>query len=250
VIRGGSEMIGKLWRRRRAGVAVLIDAENLRPGKARMIMEKARAHGPIVAARCYGDWSLPSLSSWRVEAVKTGIAPVQSVATTGGKNASDIRLVIDAVELLHRLRPATFCLASNDGDFAPLATHLRSEGAQVHCLVTLPSATLLAACDGHVALDGRLPTSFETEWCEAVVAIARERADGDGWCLLGTLGAAIAQDPALAYRPLGHKTLLAACKASGRFQFRTAEDGTTMFLMPRLRSTRTAAAVPVPAKAS
>ena len=58
--------------------------------------------------------------------------PHQSFAYTTGKNASDIALVIDAMDLLHDGRFDGFCLVSSDSDFTRLAARIREEGVDVY----------------------------------------------------------------------------------------------------------------------
>jgi hypothetical protein len=63
---------------------------------------------------------------------KYAIDPYQQFAYTTGKNASDIALVIDAMDLLHSGRFDGFCLVSSDSDFTRLASRLREQGADVY----------------------------------------------------------------------------------------------------------------------
>ena len=79
--------------------------------------------------RAYGDWSTGKGSSALLE---LGIEPVQVFRTgSSGKNASDIRLTIDAVDLLHQSPVDVFVLASSDTDFIPLVSKLRAAGKMV-----------------------------------------------------------------------------------------------------------------------
>src|SRR5690606_1892286 len=57
--------------------------------------------------------------------------PQQQFAYTTGKNASDITLVIDAMDLLHSGRFDGFCLVSSDSDFTRLASRIREQGVDV-----------------------------------------------------------------------------------------------------------------------
>ena len=65
-------------------------------------------------------------------AAEHAIDPYQQFAYTSGKNASDIALVIDAMDLLHSGRFDGFCLVSSDSDFTRLASRLREEGTDVY----------------------------------------------------------------------------------------------------------------------
>ena len=55
----------------------------------------------------------------------------QQSANTKGKNASDIGLVIDAMDILHQGKFDGFVLVSSDSDFTRLASRIREEGLEV-----------------------------------------------------------------------------------------------------------------------
>src|SRR5882757_7083501 len=112
--------------------AVLIDADNTSPLIAGGLFEEVAKFGEASVRRLYGDFSGPHLKSWSEIMQKHAIDPVQQFAYTKGKNASDIMLVIDAMDLLHSKRFDGFCLVSSDSDFTRLASRLREEGADVY----------------------------------------------------------------------------------------------------------------------
>ena len=51
-----------------------------------------------------------------------GFVSIQQFDLTKGKNATDIALVIDAMDILYTKDVDTICLVSSDCDFTPLAT--------------------------------------------------------------------------------------------------------------------------------
>ena len=71
------------------------------------------------------------MKAWADILQKYAIDPYQQFAYTTGKNASDIALVIDAMDLLHSGRFDGFCLVSSDSDFTRLASRLREQGSDV-----------------------------------------------------------------------------------------------------------------------
>src|SRR6476646_11833020 len=113
-------------------LAVLIDADNTSPRIAAGLFEEIAKFGEASVRRIYGDFSSPRLRSWADILQKYAIDPYQQFAYTTGKNASDIALVIDAMDLLHSGRFDGFCLVSSDSDFTRLASRLREEGADVY----------------------------------------------------------------------------------------------------------------------
>ena len=112
--------------------AVLIDADNTSPQIAGGLFEEMAKFGEASVRRIYGDFSSPQLKSWSDILQKHAIDPYQQFAYTKGKNASDIALVIDAMDLLHSGRFDGFCLVSSDSDFTRLASRLREQGADVY----------------------------------------------------------------------------------------------------------------------
>jgi uncharacterized LabA/DUF88 family protein len=112
-------------------LAILIDADNTSPRIAAGLFEEVAKFGEASVRRIYGDFSGQRLKSWADILQKYAIDPYQQFAYTTGKNASDIALVIDAMDLLHSGRLDGFCLVSSDSDFTRLASRLREQGADV-----------------------------------------------------------------------------------------------------------------------
>lgn len=121
----------KVESQRAARFAVLIDADNTSPQITEGLFEEIAKFGEPSVRRIYGDFSSPHLKSWKDILQKHAIDPYQQFAYTKGKNASDIALVIDAMDLLHSERFDGFCLVSSDSDFTRLASRLREQGADV-----------------------------------------------------------------------------------------------------------------------
>src|SRR6218665_3960017 len=112
--------------------AVRIDADNTSPQIAGGLFEEISKFGEASVRRIYGDFSSSQLRSWADILQKHAIDPYQQFAYTKGKNASDIALVIDAMDLLHSGRFDGFCLVSSDSDFTRLAARIREQGIDVY----------------------------------------------------------------------------------------------------------------------
>ncbi|HKU94650.1 MAG TPA: NYN domain-containing protein [Vineibacter sp.] len=112
-------------------LAVLIDADNASPRIADGLFEEVAKLGEASVRRIYGDFSSSRLKAWADILAKHAIIPQQQFAYTTGKNASDITLVIDAMDLLHSGRFDGFCLVSSDSDFTRLAARIREHGVDV-----------------------------------------------------------------------------------------------------------------------
>lgn len=113
-------------------LAVLIDADNASSRIAPRLFEEIARIGEASVRRIYGDFSGTRLKSWADVLAKHAIKAHQNFAYTSGKNASDIALVIDAMDLLHTGRFDGFCLVSSDSDFTGLASRIREQGIDVY----------------------------------------------------------------------------------------------------------------------
>ena len=112
-------------------LAVLIDADNVPARHAAAILDEIAAFGEPSVRRVYGDWSSAALGQWKERARDLGLVMHQQSANTKGKNASDIGLVIDAMDILHAGKVHGFVLVSSDSDFTRLASRIREDGLQV-----------------------------------------------------------------------------------------------------------------------
>ncbi len=113
-------------------LVVLIDADNASARIAPGLFEEIAKIGEASVRRIYGDFSGTRLKSWADILSTHAIMPHQNFAYTSGKNASDIALVIDAMDLLHSARFDGFCLVSSDSDFTRLAARIREQGVDVY----------------------------------------------------------------------------------------------------------------------
>lgn len=131
-----------------ARVAVLIDCDNISWQRATAIVTEAASHGVLGVKRGYGDWGSPNLSGWRRQLTPLAIQPVQQIAYVAGKGATDIALVIDAMDLLYSGQVDTFCLVASDSDYTRLAMRLREAGKRVVGMGARQTpAAFSSACD-------------------------------------------------------------------------------------------------------
>ncbi|MGF1625536.1 MAG: NYN domain-containing protein [Alphaproteobacteria bacterium] len=113
-------------------LAVLIDADNASARIADGLFEEIAKIGEASVRRIYGDFASSRSKAWADVLAKHAIIPQQQFAYTTGKNASDITLVIDAMDLLLSGRFDGFCLVSSDSDFTRLAARIREQGIDVY----------------------------------------------------------------------------------------------------------------------
>lgn len=113
-------------------IALLIDADNVSHGKIAAMLAELSKYGVANIRRAYGDWASPGLRGWTARLHEHAIRPIQQFSYSRGKNATDMALVIDAMELLYTQKPDAFCIASSDADFTPLVMQLRANGHDVY----------------------------------------------------------------------------------------------------------------------
>ncbi len=112
-------------------LALLIDSDNIAPTYIENILGELAKYGKVTIRRMYGDWSQDRLKSWLEYSAKHSLTPVMQANDTPRKNASDIGLVIDAMDILYTGNVDGFCIASSDADFNKLAKRLRESGSMV-----------------------------------------------------------------------------------------------------------------------
>ncbi|EEX12726.1 MAG: NYN domain-containing protein [Salipiger thiooxidans] len=113
-------------------LAILIDADNTSPKYAKAIFDEIASLGEASVRRVYGDFSSQQMAGWSKITAEYGLVPLHSPANTVGKNASDISLVIDAMDLMHTARFDGFVLVSSDSDFTRLASRIREQGLDAY----------------------------------------------------------------------------------------------------------------------
>lgn len=131
----------------KANIALLIDADNAAPATLDMALTVLAELGTVNIRRAYGNWSKASLKGWSAIAHQYAIEPHQQFDVTKGKNATDMKMTIDAMDLLFGGRVRGFGIMSSDSDFAPLVMRLRQDGVPVYGFGTAKApASFQQAC--------------------------------------------------------------------------------------------------------
>lgn len=117
---------------RQLRIALLIDADNAPAEKIDEILTELSTLGEISIRRAYGNWTKSGLNGWQQRLLEFAIRPMQQFDYSKRKNATDMAMTVDAMELLYTEHPDAFGIVSSDADFTPLVMHLRSKGAAVY----------------------------------------------------------------------------------------------------------------------
>ena len=199
-------------------MAVLIDADNTSPKWTKAIFEEIAALGEASVRRCYGDFSSQQMSGWNKVQAEFGLVPHHQPANTVGKNASDIALVIDAMDLMHSGRFDGFVLVSSDSDFTRLASRIREQGLDVYGIGAKKTPDAFRkACKRFIFLenlggeveDTKPAKTGDMQEAREVIIKAMDSIDADDdWYALGPLGQFItAANPDFDTRTYGRKKL-------------------------------------------
>ncbi|MBY6136592.1 NYN domain-containing protein [Nocardioides marinus] len=146
-------------------LAVLIDADNISAKYAEAMFEEIASFGEASIRRIYGDFAGGSPQGWNKEKLAAlAIVPHQQFANTTGKNASDIALVIDAMDILHSGRFDGFVLISSDSDFTRLASRIREQGLDVYGMgMRKTPAAFVRACKRFIYVENLLQEPAKTK---------------------------------------------------------------------------------------
>ena len=113
-------------------IALLIDADNANADGIDPVLTVLAELGSVNIRRAYGNWAKAGLKGWSNILHRYGISPHQMFDLTKGKNATDMAMTIDAMDLLNQGKVDGFGIMSSDSDFTPLAMRLRQDGAIVY----------------------------------------------------------------------------------------------------------------------
>lgn len=164
-----------------ARIALLIDADNSPAAKIDVVLAELAKLGVANIRRAYGNWKKNELKGWEQVLHEYAIRPIQQFDVSKGKNATDMLIAIDAMDLLYTDRPDAFGIVSSDADFTPLVMHLRAKGATVYGFGAKKTpAPFVNACSRFLFLESLgsgsddLPAAADAE-AEPAPAPARKR---------------------------------------------------------------------------
>ena len=208
-------------------IAVLIDADNTQINKLESVIHEISAYGRIVVKRAYGNWKKDALKKWEDELKRLAIKAVQQFDYVSGKNATDMAMVVDAVDLLHTNVYDGFAIVASDSDYTPIAIRLRESGVNIIGVGEKKTPEAFRnACDKFIYLenlksakemnmkpshkDAKEPIDEKPiDEIHDLLKIANEKwQDNEGWTNIGSAGAYISRTkPDFDLRLYGFKKL-------------------------------------------
>lgn len=216
----------------RQKIAVFIDADNAPAAKMELIISELAKYGVVNIRRAYGNWKSPTIKSWEENLHEYAIQPIQQFDLTKGKNAADIALVIDVMDVLYTKNVDVICLVSSDCDFTPLVTRTLSEGKVVigfgERKTPMP---FVKACSKFLYLDepkSKNPQNesksknikSDTSLINMLRQAIEATEDEEGWATLGPVGSHISNQASFDQRNYGFAKLSDLFKAIDLFELK------------------------------
>jgi NYN domain len=164
-------------------LAVLIDGENICGDLADELFERVSELGHPVVRRVYGNFAGTQANTWLAAMVRHGILARQICSA---KNAADIALAIDAIDLLHGGRLDGFCIVSGDKGLALLATRLKEMNLDAYGFCR---ENALDEVRGSFTQTFKLGPKKDLETVELSTAVRAQMVEG--WAALSALGKVI-----------------------------------------------------------
>jgi uncharacterized protein (TIGR00288 family) len=256
-----------------APVALLIDGDNSSPDLTLIaqVLVEAGKFGGVTVRRVYGNWSLPTMHRWRDTAQRYGLEERHHGQTASGKNATDIALAVDAMDLFYRDHITHFCLVTSDSDYAPLVLRLRQSGCLIlgigeaktppalmkACTLFIPTEQLIARPasttassrqqnkiatspiqDTTAASEGMAQTSQDSQLISLLIKAYKQAMEKvhNEWVPIPQFGATLKQlDPEFKAGNYGHKDLPTLVKSyTSLFDTRKQTTGKTKHVEVRL----------------
>jgi len=243
-------------------IALLVDADNAPAAKIDVILAEVARHGAANVRRAYGNWKSPHLKGWEACLHEYAIRPIQQFAYSSGKNASDMAMVIDAMDLLYAGRLDGFAIVSSDADFTPLVMRILTEGLKVYGFGEKKTPMpFVNACSVFTYVEAlgqgteagqagtRPRTTAELRGDARLVQLLRSAIDAaagdDGWAHLGPVGSQISNQASFDPRNYGYRKLSDLIEQVELFEVR--RDGQVVLIRDNRKSTRGATAQNMPA---
>ena len=225
-------------------IALFIDSDNISYHALEGIINELSKYGVVSIRQAYGNWTKDNLKNWEPKLLEFAIRPIQQFDYTKSKNATDILMTIDAMDLLHTKTVDAFAFATSDSDFTPVAMRVIAQGLTVYGFgeKKTPKAFMVACSkfifteqlmDNEKSEEGSTHKSNKqikrTElrqdtWLVNLLRNAwGQTMDDDGWANLSDVGIYIGNNSSFSPISFGYKKLSSLIKEIDLFDIRHNE---------------------------
>ena len=232
-------------------IALFIDSDNISHRALEGIINELSKYGVVNIRQAYGNWTKDNLKNWEEKLLEFAIKPIQQFDYSKQKNATDILMTIDAMDMLHTKRIDAFAFATSDSDFTPVVMRVQQEGIKVFGFgeKKTPKA-FMAACSQFIFTE-KLMNNYNSEqseeeevkksikkttndlkndkWLLNLLRNAQEQTmDEHGWSNLATMGIYINNSSSFSPVNYGYKKLSNLLKAIDIFDIYMDEESKQM----------------------
>jgi len=245
-------------------IALLIDADNAPSSKIDAVLAEVARYGVANVRRAYGNWKSPRLKGWESVLHEYAIRPIQQFAYSRGKNASDMAMVIDAMDMLYARNLDGFAIVSSDADFTPLVMRLLTDGVKVYGFGEKKTPEpFVNACSKFTYIEALGQPHAADQEVEQDNEETRPRKSGpelrndtrlvqmlrravtsaeaeDGWSHLGPVGSQIGNQASFDSRNYGYSKLSDLLAATGLFEMKKDGKSTYVRALPKKSAAKVA----------
>jgi uncharacterized protein (TIGR00288 family) len=237
-------------------IAMFIDADNAPAKKIEKIITELAKYGVVSIRKAYGNWKSSSLKGWEENLHEYAIQPIQQFDLIKGKNATDMAMTIDAMDILYTKNIDAFCIVSSDCDFTPLVMRILSEGKIVYGFGERKAPDpFVNACSRFLYVDEEKPVKVKndknksdkdkidsekvtpskkvsakglkgnTKLINLLRAAIDTEQDDDDWASVARVGSIISNQASIDARNYGYKKLGDLIKAIDLFETKVLKNG-------------------------
>ncbi len=235
---------------RNRNIAMLIDCDNISAKYIDSIINDLSKYGVVNIKHAYGNWKDPRLRSWEETLLEYAIKPIQQFDYTKGKNASDIAMIIDAMDLLYTKDLSAIALVTSDSDFTPLVSRILAEGLKVYGYgeEKTPSP-FVNACSQFIYAEKLYKSSQsvdelktengkmhqrdlrqDSKLVHTLRKAVEQTSDENGWSNIAKVGLYISQNSSFSPINYGYQKLGHLIRATGLFDVKMTEDNSVMLI--------------------
>jgi len=233
-------------------IALFIDSDNISYHAIEGILSELSKYGIVNIRQAYGNWTKDNLKNWESILLEYAIKPIQQFDYTKNKNATDILMTIDAIDMLHTKKIDAFAFATSDSDFTPVVMRVQAEGIKVFGFGEKKTPKpFMAACSQFIFTEKLMKKKEGREdehediiepserksskemrgdtWLVNLLRTAVEQTmDEDGWATLSEVGAYIGNSSSFSPINYGYKKLSNLVKAIGLFDIHIDDESKQM----------------------
>ncbi len=233
-------------------IALFIDSDNISYHAIEGILNELSKYGIVNIRQAYANWTKDNLKNWESILLEYAIKPIQQFDYTKNKNATDILMTIDAMDMLHTKKIDAFAFATSDSDFTPVVMRVQAEGIKVYGFGEKKTPKpFMAACSQFIFTEKLMKQKTNKEsshnttrevlerknsgemrgdtWLINILRTALEQTmDEDGWANLAEVGAYIGNSSSFSPINYGYKKLSSLIKATDLFDIYVDEESKLM----------------------